>query len=55
LIEVLDLKGRRVLTQIIKQSGNQAITIDVSTLPSGTYFVRVANGRTTAIRKLVVR
>ena len=40
-ITILDQQGRVVLTQAIRQSGDQAITFDVSTLPAGLYYVKV--------------
>ena len=54
-VTLLDVTGHAVFTQAIKQSDNQAITIDVSMLPSGVYFVRVSNGAVTVVRKLIVK
>ena len=46
-VEIVDLNGRCV--QTITQSGNRAITLDVSGLNRGTYFMRIqaANGTVT--------
>lgn len=41
LVEVLDLQGRCVYTQALKHSGNQTITLDVSAIPNGAYFVKL--------------
>ena len=54
-VTLLDVTGHAVFTQAIKQSDNQAITIDVSMLPSGVYFVRVSDGAVTVVRKLIVK
>lgn len=37
-VQLLDVTGRTI--QTIKQSSNQTITIDVSTLPNGLYFLK---------------
>lgn len=52
-VTVVDMNGREI--QTIKHSDNQAITIDVSQLAQGAYFVRIAGERVNAIRKLIVR
>ena len=48
-VNIVDMMGRTVYTNTIKQSGNHTIT-----LPSGTYFVRVASDTGCAVRKLIV-
>ncbi len=48
-VTVMDVNGRTVHTQAIKQSGNQAITLDVSALPSGLYYVKMGNHHTSFI------
>ena len=48
-VELLDLNGR-VLIQAIKQSDNQAITLDVSGLPSGTYLLGTADSKKIIIK-----
>lgn len=52
---LLDLNGRVVSTQTIQQSNSQAIILDISMLPRGTYFLRLTDGTTTAIRKLILQ
>ncbi len=37
------------------KAANDNVRIDVSTLAKGAYFVRVVNGNTNAIRKLIVK
>lgn len=54
-VSVMDVSGRAVLTRAVKQSDNQSITLDVSQLPRGVYFVRVSDGSATAVRKLIVK
>jgi hypothetical protein len=55
MVTVVDMNGREVYTQAINQSGNQTITIDVSGMSQGAYFVRITGERVNAIRKLIVR
>lgn len=52
---LLDLNGRVVSTQTIQQSNSHAIILDISMLPRGTYFLRLTDGTTTAIRKLILQ
>jgi hypothetical protein len=52
-VTVVDMNGREV--QTIKHSDNQAITIDVTGMAQGAYFVRITGERVNAIRKLIVR
>ncbi len=54
-VTVVDMNGREVYTQAIKQSSNQTITIDVSSMSQGAYFVRITGERVNAIRKLIVK
>ena len=55
VVTIVDINGRRVSTQAIKQSGNQTVTIDVSSLASGTYFVRITGSESILVRKLIVK
>ena len=52
-VTVVDMNGREV--QTIKHSGNQAMTIEVSGMAQGAYFVRITGEKVNAIRKLIVR
>ena len=54
-VTVVDMNGREVYTQAIKQSSNQTITIDVTGYAQGAYFVRITGDRVNAIRKLIVK
>lgn len=49
-VSVVDINGRIVLTQTLTSSATQSLTLDVSTLSAGTYFVSVGN----AVRKLII-
>lgn len=48
-VAVLDIRGRTLLTQPATQH-----TLDTSTLPAGTYLVRLTTPQGTATRKLVI-
>jgi uncharacterized repeat protein (TIGR02543 family) len=47
-VEVVDMNGRIVLRQT-------SLTIDVTSLSAGTYFVRLTGDQSTAVRKLIVK
>ena len=49
---IIDLNGRQVYTA---QATDERMTIDVSALVKGAYFVRVTGSNTTAVRKLIVK
>ena len=51
-VSVVDMNGRMVRDF---KAANDNVRIDVSTLAKGAYFVRVVNGNTNAIRKLIVK
>ena len=51
-ISVVDQQGR---TTLQTTSTDTAQTLDVSQWPRGTYFVRISNNGSTAVRKLLVR
>jgi hypothetical protein len=51
-VELVDMNGRVVYTA---NSITSAMTIDVSNLAKGAYFVRVTGERQTAVRKLIVK
>ena len=52
VVTVVDMQGR-VHSEIRSQKSE--ITLDVSQWPAGTYFVRIAGERQTAVRRLLVR
>ena len=55
-VTVVDMNGREVYkTQTLGNSATQSLTIDVSGMAQGAYFVRITGERVNAIRKLIVR
>ena len=54
-ITLLSLNGRTVNTQAFTQSSNQTITIDLSAVPQGAYFVKVVYRGKVTVRKLIVK
>lgn len=40
-LAVADMQGRRVYTQTLSHSATQPLTIDISSLPTGTYVLRI--------------
>ena len=53
-LTIIDLQGREVYTQAIRQSGNQAITVDIRSLPAGTYIVTLLTPQGHSSQKLTV-
>ena len=53
-LRVYDVRGRRVATRPLAAEGGhrRAVRLDVSTWPSGTYFVRLRAGTTTRTERL---
>ena len=51
-VQIVDLNGRTV-SELRTQSSE--LTLDVSELAQGAYFVRVVSENSTAVRKLIVR
>ena len=51
-VEIVDLNGKRI-SELRTQ--NSELTIDVTSMAQGAYFVRVTGDRQTAVRKLIVR
>lgn len=52
LVSIIDLNGRKVYSE---QVIDERMTVDVSALAKGAYFVRVTGSNTTAVRKLIVK
>jgi hypothetical protein len=49
MVELYDMKGQKMLRQV-----PDAGSIDVSTLPSGLYFIRIYSGQDVMVGKVVV-
>ena len=54
-VTVADLTGREVLQRSVDCSGSCSLSLDVTTLPAGAYFVRIRCGGDKAVRKLLVK
>jgi hypothetical protein len=55
-VSVLDPSGKVALQQHrLLTKGDNQMTLDVSSLPNGVYFVQVRNGETSSTRKLAVQ
>ena len=50
-IEVFDINGKTVSTTV--KSGNDGATIDLSSVNSGVYFVKITAGNQTAVKKII--
>jgi hypothetical protein len=55
-VQLMDVLGRdvRMVYNGPIVTGKNALPIDVTTLPGGTYYIRASNGINTSMRKLVV-
>ncbi|MGB1206626.1 MAG: M12 family metallo-peptidase [Chitinophagales bacterium] len=53
-IRIVDVVGRQVLVQQHTSSIENRLTLDISTLEKGYYFVEIDNGEANAIEKLMV-
>ncbi|MBX2929707.1 MAG: fibronectin type III domain-containing protein [Saprospiraceae bacterium] len=54
-VTVGDITGKtHILRSFDLQKGDSRITLDVSRLPAGTFFVRVENGEVVGVQKLVI-
>jgi hypothetical protein len=54
-VTLFSLNGRAVNTQAFTQSSNQTITIDLSAVPQGGYFIKVVSRGSVTVRKLIVK
>ncbi|HEY6160429.1 MAG TPA: T9SS type A sorting domain-containing protein, partial [Bacteroidia bacterium] len=55
-IEVYDITGRQIkdLGKKLYSPGSNAVDLDVSQIPAGSYFIKVDNGNLRTVKKLVV-
>ena len=54
-VTVSDLTGREVMARSIACDGDCRLTLDITALPQGAYFVRIATDGHSVVRKLVVK
>ncbi|MBP5241033.1 MAG: fibronectin type III domain-containing protein [Bacteroidales bacterium] len=55
-VDVVDMKGRIVKSQTFAEVGENApMTLDISELARGTYFVKITSGEFKAVRKLIAQ
>ena len=55
-MDVVDMKGRIVKTKILAVGDERTpLVLDISDLARGTYFVKISNGETKAVRKLIAQ
>jgi hypothetical protein len=50
-IKVVDIAGRELVTEYDIISNGKVITLDVSSLPQGTYFIRIITGNKTQVER----
>jgi hypothetical protein len=54
-VSLIDITGKALLLRTYDLAkGDSQITLDVSQLPAGTFFVRVENGETAGVQKLMI-
>ena len=51
LVEVYGLIGERILAKEI--SGNSLYELDLSSQPQGIYLVKVSNGKSVSVKKII--
>ena len=54
-VTVSDLTGREVLARSMGCDGNCRLVLDISDLPQGAYFVRIAIEQHSVVRKLIIK
>ena len=52
MIEIVDMNGRTI-NELRTQ--NTELTIDLSSMTKGAYFIRITSGSISAVRKLIVK
>ncbi len=54
-VSLIDITGKALMLRTYDLAkGDSQITLDVSQLPAGTFFVRVENGETVGVQKLMI-
>ncbi|UTW67775.1 T9SS type A sorting domain-containing protein [bacterium SCSIO 12643] len=52
---ITDMGGKHVINNILKVNGNQTSTLDVSNLPTGTYFIQIQAENQKVVKHIVIR
>jgi len=52
---ITDMSGKHVINNILKVNGNQTSTLDVSSLPTGTYFIQIQAANQKVVKHIVIR
>ena len=55
VVTLVDINGRALMSNKLTDSDSQTLTMDVSALTSGVYFVHINDGAATAVHKLIVK
>ena len=55
VVTLVDINGRTLISNKLSDTDSQVLTLDVSALTSGVYFVHISDGAATAVRKLIVK
>jgi hypothetical protein len=51
-VSIVDINGRVVMSEVLN---NQTLTVDLSNMSQGAYFVRITGEQNTVVRKLIVK
>jgi hypothetical protein len=51
-VSIVDVNGRVVMSEVLN---NQTLTVDLSNMSQGAYFVRITGEQNTVVRKLIVK
>jgi hypothetical protein len=54
-IEVYDMQGKQIVSHLIKVNGEQIIPVDLTTYPSGMYFLRIIEKGKISNTKIIVK
>lgn len=54
-VQIYDLNGRKVIDYKNDKSNQSSYSLDVSTLESGVYFVKIQSSQKTATKKLIIK
>ena len=52
---ITDMSGKQVINNTLKVNGSQTSTLDVSNLPTGTYFIQIQTEDQNVVKPIVIR